>query len=108
MESQFEEATAFNSDISTWGTNVWPAAILLLLRDSYLQWKQQQRLTIAVYLAFFISIDVQFVSSMIRMMKGATSFNQNLTAWGNGTSDVEFMEFMFQDATNFNGDISGW
>jgi Mycoplasma protein of unknown function, DUF285 len=75
--------------------------------------QQQQRLTIVVVnlslsLSLLNIIDVQFVFSMNRMMKGATSFNQNLTAWGNGTGDVEFMEFMFQDATSFNGDISGW
>jgi surface protein len=43
---------------------------------------------------------------MRAMFDGATSFNQDLSGWG--TAKVTDMSYMFYGATSFNGNISGW
>lgn len=48
--------------------------------------------------------------TMRRMFIGATAFNQDLNSasWNNGVISVIDMSDMFQSATAFDGDISGW
>ena len=50
--------------------------------------------------------DLSGVTSMIDMFNGASSFNGNLSGWD--VSGVTRMDQMFIDAVAFDGDISGW
>ena len=50
--------------------------------------------------------DVSKVTDMGGMFNGATSFNGDISDWD--TSSVASMESMFRGATSFNGDISDW
>ncbi|WP_318308660.1 BspA family leucine-rich repeat surface protein [Flagellimonas crocea] len=50
--------------------------------------------------------DLSNVTNMGSMFEGATSFNGDISGWD--TSNVVYMDSMFRDATSFNGDISGW
>ena len=40
------------------------------------------------------------------MFDNASDFNKDISGWN--TSNVTDMNFMFSDASAFNGDISGW
>ena len=46
------------------------------------------------------------VTNMNSMFQNATNFNQNISGWN--VSQVTTMNSMFQNATNFNQNISGW
>ena len=46
------------------------------------------------------------ITSMDYMFVDATSFNGDISAWD--VSNVTSMEYMFSGATSFNGDISAW
>ena len=46
------------------------------------------------------------VTTLKRMFFGASTFNQDLSAWN--TNKVTDMTLMFYDASNFNGDVSTW
>ena len=50
--------------------------------------------------------DLSGVTSMRGMFDGATSFNGDISGWN--VSGVTDMSYMFFGATSFNGDISGW
>ncbi len=50
--------------------------------------------------------DMSRVRDMRNMFDGATSFNGDLSGWN--TAKVTNMYAMFQNATAFNGDVSGW
>ncbi len=46
------------------------------------------------------------VTSMVGMFQYASSFNGDISGWN--VASVTNMAYMFQDASSFNGDISGW
>ena len=50
--------------------------------------------------------DLSGVTDMDYMFRDATSFNGNLSRWD--VSAVTDMDSMFKGATSFNGDLSGW
>ena len=50
--------------------------------------------------------DLSGVTSMRGMFDGATSFNGDISGWN--VSGVTDMSYMFFGTTSFNGDISGW
>ena len=50
--------------------------------------------------------DVSNVTSMYRMFKGATSFNQPLNNWN--VSNVDYMYNMFMEARSFNQPLNKW
>ena len=50
--------------------------------------------------------DVSNVTSMYRMFKGATSFNEPLNNWN--VSNVTNMWYMFLNATSFNQPLNKW
>lgn len=50
--------------------------------------------------------DVSNVTNMASVFRGASSFNQDLSSWD--VSNVTNMSGMFADATSFNQDISAW
>ncbi|MCC5942355.1 MAG: BspA family leucine-rich repeat surface protein [Balneolaceae bacterium] len=50
--------------------------------------------------------DLSNVTSTMSMFQGASSFNQDISGWD--VSNVENMTSMFHGASTFNQDISGW
>jgi surface protein len=50
--------------------------------------------------------DLSGVSDMNQMFQGATLFNGDISGWD--VSSVAIMNFMFANVSLFNGDISGW
>eukprot|EP00978_Attheya_sp_CCMP212_P006562 scaffold15216_cov41-Attheya_sp.AAC.3 len=50
--------------------------------------------------------DVSSVTTMIRMFKTASAFNQDITAWD--VSSVTTMYMMFESASAFNQNLSAW
>ena len=52
------------------------------------------------------SPDLSGVTDMSGMFDGASSFNGDISGWD--TSSVTSMSGMFRNAASFNGDISGW
>ena len=93
MNSAFENASAFNQDISNWDvSNVYDMTYMFNGADSFDQdigdW------------------DVSNVTGMRNMFSGADSFNQDIGNWD--VSNVTDMRWMFSDATSFNQDIGDW
>ena len=91
--SEFQETTAFNSDISIWNTeNVTNMEGMFqgatLFDQNLSGWKTSK------------------VTTFERMFYGATNFKSPLSEWD--TSQVENMSYMFHGAVNFNQDINDW
>ncbi len=84
------------TSIEQWGTAVWNATMDSAFRG-------------AINLTMNSSAgtpDMNAVTNMAYMFRGATSFNGNISGWN--TASVTNMNSMFVDARSFNGDISGW
>ena len=93
MESMFEEATAFNQDLSGWDvskvTNMSSMfAFAYAFNRDLSGW------------------DVSKVTNMWRMFSSADAFNQDISGWD--VSKVTTMSFMLAYTAAFNRDLSGW
>jgi surface protein len=97
MESTFEGATAFNSNITSWDTSKvtnmssmfqGATAFNQAISRSGNQWN-----TIGV-------------TNMNRMFAGTTAFNGDISNWQ--VNNVADLSFMFAGATAFNRNIGGW
>ena len=93
MSSMFEGASAFNQNISGWGTShVTNMSNLFAKAASFNQ--------------PIGSWDTSNGTDMSMMFYSATAFNQDIGSWD--TSNVTNMNGMFQMDTAFNQDIGGW
>ena len=93
MSGMFRDATAFNQDIGAWNVSNVESMWVMFLNA----------------LAFNEDIgdwNVSNVENMSYMFNSATSFNQDIGAWN--VSNVENMSYMFNSATSFNQDIGAW
>jgi len=117
----FENATAFNQDISSWNTGAVTSMSHMFKLAS-------------VFNQNINSWDTSKVTTMKEMFRGANSFNQDISSWNTGavedmsymfnqtsvfnnggrplawsdTSKVTDMSHMFNNAIAFNQDISSW
>ncbi|MCF6213009.1 MAG: BspA family leucine-rich repeat surface protein [Flavobacteriaceae bacterium] len=118
MSYMFNQATAFNADISAWNTaavnnmngmfyyatsfnqniGIWNTAAVNNMSTMFTQ--------ATAFNQDLSNWNVSSVTNMTYMFFGATAFNQNLDSWN--VSNVTSMIFMFRDATAFNGKISNW
>ena len=93
MSFMFQNATSFNSDISSWDvSNVTNMRSMFNGATSFNQ--------------DISSWDVSNVTSMSFMFSDATSFNQDISSWD--VSNVTYMGGMFYNAKAFNQDLSQW
>lgn len=89
----FENATAFNEDLSEWDTSsATTMAKMFIMAQSF-----NQALS---------SWNTANVQDFRYMFLGASSFDQSLSSWQ--TSNVLSMKSMFFGAASFNGDVSSW
>jgi surface protein len=124
MSSMFENADAFNQDISSW--NVSSVTDMSSMFQNAISFNQD-----------ISSWDVSSVTNMYSMFNNADAFNQDISSWnvsnvtnmtgmfynnggfnnggvaltwttGTGTSNVTLMSDMFTRADAFNQDISSW
>ncbi|MEM6642513.1 MAG: LamG-like jellyroll fold domain-containing protein [Bacteroidota bacterium] len=100
MNNMFNNATAFNQDVSDWDVgNVANFAGMFQVGSSFnngavvLDWN-----TVGQNVAGNII-------SMFAMFNGS-AINSDLTTWD--VSKVNTMQFMFADASAFDGDLAGW
>jgi surface protein len=122
MSSLFDNASTFNSDISSWDTskvtnmygmfygasafnNNGSATIgnwntLGVTNMSYMFYSAR------AFNQNISSWNTLGVTNMSYMFYSAQAFNQNISSWN--TSSVTNMSYMFQNATNFNKNISSW
>ncbi len=91
--SMFEQATLFNSDISSWNV-------------SNVTNMQRMFQTCTAFNQNISSWNVSNVTTMQAMFQTCTAFNQNISSWN--VSNVTTMQAMFQNCTAFNQDISSW
>jgi surface protein len=118
MSRMFDNATAFNADISGWDTSaVTDMNNMFNGATSFNQDISLWVVSSVTDMSFMFNDATQFnadlsgwvvssVTSMQRMLAAATSFNQDIGDWV--VSDVTDMNNMFGGATAFNSDISGW
>jgi surface protein len=93
MSEMFENAEAFNGDISSWDvSSVTNMSYMFGGADAFNQdignW------------------DVSNVTNMSGMFKGAVAFNGDISSWD--VSSVTNMSYMFNGAVAFNQDIGNW
>ena len=93
LRGTFQEATAFNGDISNW--DVSQVSDMENLFNSASAFKGD-----------LSSWDVSSVTNMRAMFVSAYVFNSDISSWD--VSSVTDMAFMFHEANLFNGDISNW
>mmetsp|Transcript_8843 Transcript_8843/g.16688 ORF Transcript_8843/g.16688 Transcript_8843/m.16688 type:complete len:203 (+) Transcript_8843:2416-3024(+) len=93
MKGMFEEALAFNQDISGWNVS----AVTDMGRMFAGTFVFDQDIS---------GWDVSKVTSMAAMYFGALAFNHDISGWD--VSSVTSMEYMFYGASAFNQDIGGW
>ena len=93
MSYMFQNATSFNSDISSWDVSN--------VTNMYGMFSSAK-----AFNSDISSWDTRKVTSMSYMFVGASSFNQDISSWD--VSNVTDMEYMFYSATSFNQDLSQW
>lgn len=118
MSSMFNNARAFNGNISTWNTrNV--STMATMFRDAVLfnqnigAWNTSNVIDMS-YMFYSTKIfnqnigtwNTAKVTDMSYMFFATDSFNQNIGTWN--TINLNTMAAMFRSAISFNGDISTW
>ena len=93
MDYMFNEADAFNGDVSAWNT----AAVTSMFAMFYKATAFNQNIS---------AWNTAKVTNMYAMFYKATAFNQNISAWN--TAKVTRMDYMFYNAAAFNQSISAW
>jgi len=93
MNGLFEDATAFNGDISHWDT-------------SLVEYMNNAFHNAGNFNQDISAWNTSAVTNMEQMFYGASNFNQDLSGWD--TSNVTNMISLFYNATVFNGDVSNW
>ena len=96
MQSTFDGATSFNGAIGGWNTsNVVAMVTMFIYASSFNQ--------------DIGSWDTSSVGSMRTMFGAASSFNQYIGDWDTSNVDaIDGMNSMFQQATNFDQNLTGW
>ena len=104
--TMFNRAEAFNQDIGDWNLASVTGSMGSMFRDAISF--NQDLLTKEVTKdgVTYTAWDVSDVTRMTFMFEGATNFNGDISNWD--TSSVTDMEWMFTGATNFNQDIGDW
>ena len=105
MSDMFKNAVSFNQDISSWDTS------RVVKMDSMFLFTQPSGLTIApmVFNQDINSWDTSKVTDASGMFFNSVAFNKSLTNWFNtGSLTGNGIINMFDGATAFNGDVSGW
>ncbi len=93
MARMFQDARAFNGDLSNWDvSNVRDMNRIFLRATSFN--------------SDLSNWDVSNVTNMQDMFQGASSFNGDLSAWN--VNKVTNMQALFKEASAFNADISSW
>ena len=105
MSDMFKNAVSFNQDISSWDTS------RVVKMDSMFLFTQPSGLTIGpmVFNQDINSWDTSKVTDASGMFFNSVAFNKSLTNWFNtGSLTGNGIINMFDGATAFNGDVSGW
>jgi len=118
LESMFENATSFNSDISHWDVStITDMSHMFSGAFAFNQDISAWDVSSVESMAYMFSRasdfnqdignwDVSSVGSMDAMFAGALSFNQDIGNWD--VSKIHTMAFMFARALSFDQDINNW
>ena len=121
FKDMFSYAVKFNQDVSNWDVSSAKNMSWMFNRaydynngGNPLNWGDKTQNVTNMALMFYeipvfnqpITWNMSKVTNMDAMLKGCTSFNQDISSWN--TSNILYMTSVFYDATAFNQDISSW